>query len=83
MHERFVLRDVVGAAEVYLEHVVETVALGGGDDDPGSRAVAHLRAVEVKVPVGGVGTGGRYWVSAQSTRKSARACDLIAVLGSY
>ena len=25
------------------------------------------------------GAGGRYWVSAQSTRKSASACDLMAV----
>src|SRR3954463_8814402 len=29
------------------------------------------------------GHGGSYWVSAQSTRKSARAWDLTAVRGSY
>ena len=27
------------------------------------------------------GAGGKYWVSAQSTRKSANACDLMAVRG--
>ena len=27
------------------------------------------------------GAGGRYWDSAQSTRKSANACDLMAVQG--
>ena len=55
---RLVLGHVVGGSEVDLQRISELVAIGGSEDDAGSQAGAHLGAVEVHPPMGGV---GRWW----------------------
>ena len=81
MNERLVLGNIVGGGKMDLQCVFELIAFRRGEDDAGSQAGAHLGAVEMHPPMGGVGPGGRYRVSAQSTRKSVSACDLMAVRG--
>ena len=73
MHKGFVLGDIVGGGEVDLERVAEPVALRGRQYDAGpkpSRILDPSKRMRQCVESGG---GGKYWVSVQSTRKSARA----------
>jgi hypothetical protein len=54
MHHGLIFGDVVRGGEVDLQHVVQLVSLGGGEDNAGSQAPAHLGPIEVHPPVGGV-----------------------------
>jgi hypothetical protein len=71
MYQGFVFGDVVRRVKVDLLYVLQLVPLGRGEDDASSQAPEHLGAIEVHVPVRGVGAGGRYWFSPQSAKKSA------------
>jgi hypothetical protein len=54
MHQGLIFGNVVRGGEVDLQHVVQLVSLGEGEDDVGSQAPTHLRPIEVHPPVGGV-----------------------------
>ena len=71
MDERFVLRDVVRCREVDLEHVLQPVSLGRGEDDAGSKPPRNLEPSKCIFQCVESGADGRYRVSAQSTMKSA------------
>ena len=55
VNERLVFSDVVGGGEMDLQRISELVAFGGSEDDADSQAGAHLGAVEMHPPMGGVG----------------------------
>ena len=57
MNERLILGDVVGGGKMDLQCIFELVAFGRGEDDASSQVGAHLGAVEVHPPMGGV----RHW----------------------
>jgi len=70
--ERLVLCYVVGGREVYLEDVVEPVSFWRGEDDAGAQAPRILEPSKCMRQSLKSSFFGTYWVSAQSTRKSAR-----------
>ena len=81
VYERLVLGHVVGGGEVDLLCIFELVAFGRGEDDTGSKPVRILEPSKCIRQWVESGAGGRYWVSAQSTRKSASAWDLMVGRG--
>ena len=58
MNERLVFSDIVGGGKVDLQCVFELVAFRRSEDNAGSQAGAHLGAVKMHPPMGGV---GRWW----------------------
>jgi hypothetical protein len=54
VHQSLIFGDVVRSSEVDLQHVVQLVSLGRGEDDAGSQAPAHLGSIKVHPQVGGV-----------------------------
>ena len=55
VNELLVLGDVVGGGKMDLQCVFELVAFRRSEDNTGSQAGAHLGAVEMHSPMGGVG----------------------------
>jgi hypothetical protein len=54
MYQGFILGDVVRRTEVHLQHVLQLVSLGRGEDDADPQTLEQLGAIEVHAPVGGV-----------------------------
>ena len=57
VYECFVFSYVVGGGKMDLQHISELVSFGRCEDDAGSQTGAHLRAVKVHPPIGGVRRG--------------------------
>jgi hypothetical protein len=69
--------------KVHLQHVLQLVSLGRGEDNASSQAPSILEPSKFMRQWVESGAGGKYWRSPQSAKKSAMICNLIVILGLY
>src|SRR4051812_36101061 len=83
MNQGFIFGDIIGCCKMNLEHIMQLISSWRSEHHASPRPLFILDPSKCIRQQSSPRGGGSYCVSAQSTRKSAKACDLIVVLGSY